>query len=97
MSYTMFLMATYGLFFALANKVPFLHGKINIVDRLLACSYCLGFHCGWATHLLMKGNFDTSIVVSAFAGATFCYSLDTLVEYIELKRTEISPQSLFED
>ena len=49
MIYLLFLLAAYGMAFGIQNKVPFLHGKVKVLDALLQCPYCLGFWTGWVT------------------------------------------------
>lgn len=65
---TLFLMlAAFGLAFGFQNKLPFLYSKEyrttqrpkTFFDRLLHCTYCIGFHCGWLTWLVgwsLKGD-----------------------------------------
>lgn len=88
------LFVSYGLCFGLQNKVSFLHEKTDFTDRLLACTYCTGFHCGWITWLLFWGasgdlpvtgpvQIAASVLVWAFASSAWCYSLDAAVKYLE--------------
>ena len=79
-----FLLATYGLMFGVANKVPALHGRSALLDRLLSCSYCLGFHAGWVIGLL-SGYIWFGLLICGFKGAAFCYTLDTFVQYLEVR------------
>jgi hypothetical protein len=48
----LYFLAAYGLCFFLQNKATFLHGKSAFTDKLLACTFCLGFHCGWISWLV---------------------------------------------
>lgn len=88
------LLLMYGLCFGFQNKLPFLHGKVDLLDRLLKCSYCMGFHCGWLAWLLScwmesampEGFWVTYLwtaVVWAFTGSAVCYLLDTLTTWME--------------
>tara|TARA_R110000824_G_C15191986_1_gene674843 strand:+ start:711 stop:1031 length:321 start_codon:yes stop_codon:yes gene_type:complete len=46
------LLACYGIVFMLRYRMPFLRGKIGLLDKLLDCPYCTGFHVGWVFFLL---------------------------------------------
>lgn len=83
----------YGLCFGFQNKLPFLHDKADFLDKLLHCSYCTGFHCGWISWVLLylsKGcpeiglmEVVSSVVIFGFVSSAFCYALDSLVQLIE--------------
>ena len=83
----------YGLCFGFMNKLPFLHGKNDWFDKLLQCSYCMGFHCGWIAWLFsyfMTGmpemdalTIAPSVVVWAFSSSAFCYAVDVVIQYLE--------------
>lgn len=87
------LLFCYGFCFGLQNKVVWLYGKSEFTDKLLQCSYCLGFHCGWLAWILMylmTPNMDltvvqivSSLIVYAFSSSAFCYVLDTVVQWVE--------------
>ena len=88
------ILVMFGLCFGFQNKLPFLHGRLNVLDRLLKCSYCMGFHCGWLTWLLTAcANGDlpahgwvpaaASLALWAFIGAASCYLLDALAKWVE--------------
>ncbi len=84
----------FGLCFGFQNKLPFLYGRSSFTDKLLHCSYCLGFHCGWLAWLLtalmawswpeatVQANL-ASLVVWAFVGSASCYLLDTVMKRVE--------------
>ena len=85
-------LTAYGLCFGFQNKLPFLHGLSDFTDKLLACSYCTGFWCGWIAYLLFwlgygYPNFHWSFLAQGltwgFASAALCYMLDTAVQYLE--------------
>jgi len=101
MNILLFLLCAYGLVFGVQHKVPFLHGKLNLLDKLLACSYCLGFWMGWASWGLswlaqgqpVLGDPSGEIValvasgfVWAFASTVFCYFMDVLTVWLEESR-----------
>ena len=90
----------YGLCFGLVNKLPFLYSseymetgeKKTFLDKLLSCSYCTGFHCGWLTWLgLWAASGAPSLswqhlvhaLLAAFASAAWCYAADTAIARLE--------------
>ena len=88
------LLVMYGLAFGLQNKVAFLRGKLDVLDSLLDCTYCLGTHTGWISWFIYAGLVaqfpaDTwyqnivSVLVWAMCGAAFSYIADALVRYWE--------------
>jgi hypothetical protein len=87
----LYLMACAGLTFGIQHKVPFLHKKFSLMDRLLACTYCAGFHSGWIMYVVAKhAEFKPSeLLISAFASAMFSYSLDEVVKYLEESSQEL--------
>jgi len=52
MTYLIYLLAAYGLCFGFMNKATPLYGKSAFLDKMLQCSYCTGFHCGWMVWIL---------------------------------------------
>lgn len=89
------LLAVYGVCFGLMNdKVVLvrLARRIGFVDRMLDCPYCTGFHSGWLVRLggdLAAGTATfsvsqaSSLVLWGFAGAAFCYVLDTFASKLD--------------
>ena len=87
------LLVAYALCFGIQNKATFLYQKADLLDRLLACTYCLGFHCGWVVWLLgwaVTGSTPAeglhiipSLVLWCMASAAFCYAADALVRWLE--------------
>lgn len=98
MTISLFLIA-YGITFGIQNKVTFLRGKHELLDKMLVCTYCAGFHGGWITWLLSQwfmiylkwGNIGfvgslsniTQMLEFSFASAAFCYALDTMIRLME--------------
>jgi len=89
------LLCAFGLCFWIQNKLGFLKGKHKILDAMIACSYCLGFHCGWTSYtmvILSHGesptilSFVVQAIVHGFASAVFCYFFDELSLLIESKK-----------
>lgn len=86
------LLVAYGICFGLMNKVEFLR-RVSVLDRLLDCAYCTGFHCGWVTWLAMavagrqmpeEGWANLlGVLVWGFASAAFCYIVDATVQWFE--------------
>jgi hypothetical protein len=87
------LVFVYALCFGVQNKLTFLYGRAELLDRMLSCTYCLGFHCGWVTwlwHWLMAGKppgegwaIPASVVFWALVSAAWCYILDAVVRWLE--------------
>jgi hypothetical protein len=83
------LLACYGICFGLMNdKVPFVSQWLalgrgdRVIDRMLECSWCTGFHVGWVL-ALCGGDVSLGAFVSGFASAAFCYTLDVLLRWLE--------------
>lgn len=101
-----YLLVAYGVCFGIQNKLPFLYSKDylesgeakRLRDRLLQCTYCTGFHCGWLTWLLVWGvegkpaaeglSIPFSIMAFAFASAAFSYVADAVVKWVEANTGE---------
>lgn len=90
-----YLLLCYGLCFGFQNKIPFLYGKLSILDRALKCTYCTGFHCGWMVWLLVWAATGTpmaegaiaipaSVLGWSFASAAFCYAVDAGIKWLEV-------------
>jgi hypothetical protein len=87
------LLCAYSITFGLQHKVPFFHGKSQFTDKLLACTYCTGFHAGYITYLIDKGGKwlqngileinALELLLFAFASSMFAYMIDTLVRVME--------------
>ena len=98
------LCAAYGICFALQNKCDFLYEKNAFLDKMLACTFCTGFHAGWMAYLLsyialwftapVSGSvyvvttFLFSGLLYAFASAAFCYTVDSMVQFLERDKPE---------
>lgn len=94
-----YLLAAYGLCFGIQNKFPFglIYDKHPLLDRMLGCSYCTGFHCGWFMWLVywaingvppVTTNLFATLVSIPFWGilsAAFCYSIDVLISWLETR------------
>lgn len=86
------LLLAYGICFGAMNKVDFLHGKLDLLDRLLKCSYCMGFHAGWIAWLVTWPTrpvpaLEVMTVLQplgwALASAAFSYGCDTTLQLAE--------------
>ena len=81
------LLASYGLAFFLTHKFNVIDGRMEVLDRMMECSFCMGFHTGWVTYLLYHGAAGkivwSWVPLWAFASATFVYAFDNLVEKLE--------------
>ncbi len=88
------LLIAYAICFGIQNKLTFLYGRVAVLDKLLSCTYCLGFHCGWMVWLLHYGITEEfpapgangivlSLVGWSLASAAFCYVMDAGVRWLE--------------
>lgn len=93
----MYLTLAYGVTFGIQNKLPFLRGKLPLLDSLLKCTYCTGFHAGWMTWLLswaLEGSMPAtgslsiaaSVVAWGLASSAFSYGVDTAIRWLERPR-----------
>lgn len=96
-----YMLVAYGLAFGVQNKLTFLYSEAyhlsgepaNLLDRLLHCTYCTGFHTGWMVWLLswwVEGKpqqegwgAPASLLTWAFGSAAFCYVVDAFVRWLE--------------
>ena len=86
MEILLFFLACYGICFAIQNKLPFLHGKHDTLDKFLTCPYCVGFHTGWMVYLLQMETFVAlDCLLWSFASSSFCYIMDISAQLIESK------------
>ena len=81
------LVFAYGIAFGAMNKMPdFVYEKLpSIVNRLLACAYCTGFHTGYLAYFAISHD---DIVwhhapIWAFASSAFSYAADTTLRLAE--------------
>jgi len=86
------LVFAYGFTFGAMNKLPdFVHEKIpRILNRMLACAYCTGFHTGYLAYLAISHD---EIVwhhapIWAITSAAFSYGADTVLRLAE-SRTQV--------
>jgi hypothetical protein len=87
------LLVSFGLCFGLSNKATFLYGKVRVLDDLLSCNYCLGFHTGWMTWLMAlvvgqhhpTASLGTAVdlIAWSFVSAVFCYAFDAMLQKLE--------------
>jgi len=87
------LMAAYGITFGLQQKAEFLRGKHDLLDKMLDCTYCTGFHSGYLAYGLKKGldlaqtgKLDASVAEAAtfaFASSAFSYLADSAGRCLE--------------
>ena len=102
----LWLAATYGLCFGIMNdkaslvtdllrKIPLGQDEdgVTFFDRMFACSYCTGAHCGWVVWLLFWGatgeppaegwHAAASVPMWMFASGAWCYMADSLSRLAE--------------
>lgn len=87
------LLSAYGICFGLQHKAEFLRGKYQLLDKMLDCTYCTGFHSGYLAYGLKKGlelvqTGETQASLSegmtyAFASSAFSYLADSAGRYFE--------------
>ncbi len=79
------LLAAAGITFGLQHKLPFLHNKLGILDSMLKCTFCTGFHGGWLAYLMysLPNPSIQEALLFSFAGAIFSYALDEYIKYLE--------------
>jgi len=82
------LIAAAGITFGIQHKMPFLHKKVDLLDSMLKCTYCTGFHGGWLAYLLfsLPSPNAQEALLYAFASAIFSYALDEGVKFLEESR-----------
>ena len=89
------LFAMYGVAFGIQHKLPGMWDgaakkvfRDGILEALLSCTYCVGFHAGWISYLcyslheMSMPNMGGAILFS-FAGASFSYTIDAYVMSLE--------------
>lgn len=93
------ILAAYGITFGLQNgKAPWLTShmrKVRALQRMLTCSYCTGFHAGWATWLIALSLGDkplvgdttffgglAGLILWCFASAISCSMLDAVHRWL---------------
>ena len=100
------MLAAYAIAFGLQNdKVKPLSDGLRVIPffaRMLSCSYCTGFHCGWMVWVLSWAitgvipasgwHAAPSILLWALASAAFSYVLDAVVQRIETHGAENSTE-----
>jgi len=101
-----YLLVAYGIAFGMQHKAPFLRNKWDFVDRMLACTYCIGFHAGWITWFGWKlkmifedpnnvtGITFIEMILFAMGSSAFSYFFDTLIRLME---SHADPIELVED
>ena len=90
------LVGAYSITFGLQNdKVLFLTNllrKVPLLDRMLNCGYCTGFHAGWVSWLLLATlqglptegwRNALSLVLTALLAAMTTYFADMTLQAIE--------------
>ena len=79
------LLAAAGITFGLQHKLPFLHKKVSLLDAMLRCTFCTGFHGGWIAYSVASLPIFSvqEALLYAFASAIFSYALDETVKYLE--------------
>jgi|13_taG_2_1085334.scaffolds.fasta_scaffold32283_2 hypothetical protein len=77
---------------ALKSIPIFVTEKGSFFERMLICSYCTGFHTGWLCYLIAMAHPGVSInlygniveiILTSFASAIFCYSVDVIIQWFE--------------
>ena len=92
------LLIAYAVCFGIQNKLLFLRNRHDLLDHLLVCTYCTGFHAGWITYILWVQpdsifnmvQYILPLLGFSLASSAFCYGLDTLIRLME-RFAPISP------
>jgi dolichyl-phosphate-mannose--protein O-mannosyl transferase len=81
------LLLAYGAAFGAMNKLPdAVYSRLPaFVLRLLACSYCTGFHTGWMAYLAISHE---EVILHhaplwAFTSGAFSYGVDAVISAVE--------------
>jgi len=98
MELTFYLLAIYGLAFFLKNSDGPFEVMSSVRNALMqnsffgvffynlfSCMFCLGFHCGYVVYLFANEIYDWNVVsmlVWAFAGGSFSFVTNVLVDYL---------------
>ena len=85
------LLAAFAFAFGAQNKADFLRGKARLLDRMLECCFCTGFHAGWIVWLLHRPavglppwwQIPPEVLLWALASAGFSYGSDTVLQLVE--------------
>jgi hypothetical protein len=80
------LLFCYGLTFGMMNKTSWLQNRYILLDDMLSCSYCTGFHAGWISLLILHPTLfkdPQTFLFWAFVSSSFSYITDTFVAYLE--------------
>ena len=80
------LLFAYGLAFGLMNKLPdvLYQALPRALVRLLACSYCTGFHTGWVAYAALGPDGSVHLAPAwAFCSAAFTYAADAAIRLTE--------------
>ncbi len=98
MSEVYYLLACYGLTFALCDASilsrprDFICDRVKVIDELLSCYFCAGFWMSGALYLVLFGETIESIeyrsvawaATHAFAGAAFSFIANVVVDFLEV-------------
>jgi len=80
------LLFCYGLTFGMMNKTSYIQNRVQIIDDLLSCSYCTGFHAGWISLLILEPSQAKDIqtlLLWSITSSSFSYIIDTLMSRLE--------------
>lgn len=87
----------YGVGFALMHAKLFVVWRSYLTDRyrffndLFSCPFCVGFHAGWLSSLLLGPypssllGFCSYLLAHGFAGVAIFGILDTLLNWVETR------------
>ncbi len=97
-------LACYGVTFLLCDakiiEAPrqWLTSRSTFLNELLNCYFCTGFWASLAVWFVVgelpanPSRYVESLVLNAFAGATFCYALNSLILTLESYHDRNNPQ-----
>jgi hypothetical protein len=80
----------YGITFSICSAKllqkprQYLMENSGFLAELLGCPFCVGFHVGWLLHVYQDRVITVdSLITNSFSAATFCYTLDVLLRFLE--------------
>lgn len=79
------LFASMGITFTIQHKMKFLRGRVGLLDSMLKCTFCTGFHGGWMAYLLSYGPVVNirEVLLFALCSAWINFAADEITKFFE--------------